>query len=274
MTIQLLGTAAAEGIPALGCNCRVCATARERGGKNIRSRSGALIDNRLKIDFGPDTLYHIHRERLNPTDWRFLVFTHSHHDHCARDELQYLLPGFAPPETARQLQIWGNAAVKAKVESVVAYTGMRLECGLIRAFERYQLGDYTLIPIRANHLTEVPDEEVLNLVIERDGRRLLYACDTGWYPDATWEFLAHMELDLVVLECSFGFQPSDYAGHLDFDRCVEVVALLRKQGTLRPDSRVVLTHFSHHGGVLHEELEARAQAYGILVGWDGMRLTV
>jgi phosphoribosyl 1,2-cyclic phosphate phosphodiesterase len=34
MTIQLLGTAAAEGIPALGCNCRVCATARERGGKN------------------------------------------------------------------------------------------------------------------------------------------------------------------------------------------------------------------------------------------------
>jgi phosphoribosyl 1,2-cyclic phosphate phosphodiesterase len=83
-----------------------------------------------------------------------------------------------------------------------------------------------------------------------------------------------MELDLVVLECSFGFQPSDYAGHLDFDRCVEVVALLRKQGTLHPDSRVVLTHFSHHGGALHEELEARAQAYGILVGWDGMRLTV
>jgi phosphoribosyl 1,2-cyclic phosphate phosphodiesterase len=274
MTIQLLGTAAAEGIPALGCNCTVCCTARERGGKNIRSRSGALVDNLLKIDFGPDTLYHIHRERLNPTDWRFLVFTHSHHDHCAGDELQYLLPGFAPPETARQLQILGNAAVKAKVESVVAYTGMRLECGLIRAFERYPLGDYTLTPIRANHMTEVPDEEVLNLIIERGGRRLLYACDTGWYPDATWEFLANVALDLLVLECNFGLKSSDYKGHLDFDSCVEMVALMRKQGTLRPDSRVVLTHFSHHGGALHEQLEARATPHGILVGWDGMRLTL
>jgi len=274
MTVQILGTAAAEGIPALGCNCEVCRTARERGGKNIRSRSGALIDNILKIDFGPDTLYHIHRERLNPTDWRFLVFTHSHHDHCAGEELQYLLPGFAPPETARNLRIFGNATVKAKVESIVAYTGLRLECTPIRAFERYTLGDYTLIPVRATHMTEVPDEEVLNLIIERDGRRLLYACDTGWYPSETWEFLASIELNLLILECSFGFQASNYKGHLDFDGCLEVVQRMRKQGTLRADSRVVLTHFSHNGGALHEELEARAAPYGIQIGWDGMQLTV
>lgn len=274
MTIQILGTAAAEGIPAIGCNCGVCCTARERGGKNIRSRSGALIDDLLKIDFGPDTLYHIHRERLNPTSWRFLVFTHSHHDHCAGEELQYLLPGFAPPETARNLHIFGNAAVKAKVESIVAYTGLRLECALIRAFESYVLGDYTLIPIRANHITEVPDEETLNLIIEREGHRLLYACDTGWYPEETWEFLTGVELDLLILECSFGFQPSSYKGHLDFDGCLEVVQRMYKQGTLRADSRVVLTHFSHNGGALHEELEARAAPYGILIGWDGMRLTL
>ncbi len=274
MTIQILGTAAAEGIPALGCNCEVCRTARERGGKNIRSRSGALIDNLFKIDFGPDTLYHIHRERLNPTDWRFLVFTHSHHDHCASEEMQYLLPGFAPPETARNLRIFGNAAVKAKVESVVAYTGWRLECMLIRPFERYRLGEYTLIPIRATHMTEVPDEEALNLIIERDGQRLLYACDTGWYPDPTWEFLLGVELDLLILECSSGFLRSDYSGHLDFDGCIEVVNTLRKMGTLRPDSQVVLTHFSHNGGALHEELEARADPHGMLIGWDGMRLTL
>jgi len=274
MTIQILGTGAAEGIPALGCNCEVCCTARERGGKNIRSRSGALIDNLLKIDFGPDTLYHIHRERLNPTDWRFLVFTHSHHDHCAREELQYLLPGFAPPETARNLRIFGNAAVKAKVESVVVYTGLRLECTLIRAFERYSIGDYTLTPVRATHMTEVPDEEVLNLIIEHNGRRLLYACDTGWYPEETWDFLANVKLDLLILECCFGFKPNEYAGHLDFERCLEVVQRLRKQGTLSSRSQVVLTHFSHNGGALHEELEARATPVGILIGWDGMRLNL
>ncbi len=39
MKLKYLGTAAAEGIPALFCNCKHCASARELSGKNIRTRS-------------------------------------------------------------------------------------------------------------------------------------------------------------------------------------------------------------------------------------------
>ena len=49
MKITFLGTAAAEGIPALFCNCQCCTEARRRGGKNLRTRSQSLINDDLLI---------------------------------------------------------------------------------------------------------------------------------------------------------------------------------------------------------------------------------
>ena len=59
MKIKFLGTCAAEGFPAMFCQCPVCEKAREKGGKNIRTRSQAVIDDTLLIDFPADTYMHI-----------------------------------------------------------------------------------------------------------------------------------------------------------------------------------------------------------------------
>ena len=58
MKVHYLGTGAAEGIPAIFCECPVCKTARLKAGKEIRTRTQALIDDELLIDFGPDTYMH------------------------------------------------------------------------------------------------------------------------------------------------------------------------------------------------------------------------
>ena len=57
MKIQYLGTAAAEGIPAIFCDCKTCQKARKLGGKEIRTRSQAIIDDRLLIDFSGRYIY-------------------------------------------------------------------------------------------------------------------------------------------------------------------------------------------------------------------------
>ena len=51
MRLTYLGTAAAEGFPAIFCNCEYCNEARRLGGKNIRTRSQALVNDDLLIDF-------------------------------------------------------------------------------------------------------------------------------------------------------------------------------------------------------------------------------
>src|SRR5699024_7123072 len=50
MKLTYLGTAAAEGFPALFCNCPACREAARLGGRNIRTRSQALINRDLLLD--------------------------------------------------------------------------------------------------------------------------------------------------------------------------------------------------------------------------------
>ena len=51
MKLKYYGTAAAEGIPGLFCNCRVCQNALKKRGKEIKTRSQALLDGKILIDF-------------------------------------------------------------------------------------------------------------------------------------------------------------------------------------------------------------------------------
>ena len=52
MKIKYLGTGAAEGIPAIFCNCSICKNAKNMKGKEIRTRCQAIIDEEIIIDFG------------------------------------------------------------------------------------------------------------------------------------------------------------------------------------------------------------------------------
>ena len=62
MKLTYLGTAAAEGWPAAFCNCDGCRAARRLGGRNIRTRSQALVDDALLLDFPCDAWLHALRQ--------------------------------------------------------------------------------------------------------------------------------------------------------------------------------------------------------------------
>src|SRR4030042_946112 len=56
MRLFFLGTAAAEGYPAIFCNCANCRQARLLGGRDQRFRSALLVNDDLLIDFAPELL--------------------------------------------------------------------------------------------------------------------------------------------------------------------------------------------------------------------------
>lgn len=84
MEIQYLGTAAAEGLPALFCDCETCRKARVAGGKEVRTRTQAVVDRRVLIDFPPDTYAHALSYSLKLGQIQHLLITHSHMDHFFR----------------------------------------------------------------------------------------------------------------------------------------------------------------------------------------------
>ena len=81
MKFKYLGTAAAEGIPALFCKCERCVVARRTGGKNIRSRTQAIVDGSLIIDWPPDAFMHMAQNGIDYTDIESVIITHIHEDH-------------------------------------------------------------------------------------------------------------------------------------------------------------------------------------------------
>jgi phosphoribosyl 1,2-cyclic phosphate phosphodiesterase len=264
MQIRLIGTGAADGIPAFFADSEVSRYARKHGGKDVRTRCAALIDGTIKIDLPPETFMQCVAQGLDPQDWSALVFTHSHEDHCAVSELQYGLIPFTTREFL-EYPIYCNAEIKGLIRA--RYPKWPLEVVETKSFCSFHHEDYTITPFAANHKE---DEDSQNLLFQRSGKTLIYATDTGIWNEPTWAFLRDYQADLLVIECTDGYHPTPYQGHLGLESCIGVVDRLRKQGTLRPDSRVITTHHAHTGGATHSQLKEALAPHGMEPGFDGM----
>ena len=141
MQIHFYGTAAAEGIPALYCSCRVCEEARRLGSKEIRSRHLSTIDRDIQFDLGPDVFYQIHALGLDLRKTRHLIITHHHSDHFTPGVLGTRIHPFAltlendlqviaSPQVMKQLKdsLWDKAtAYRMQLTEAEAYCPLRLD---------------------------------------------------------------------------------------------------------------------------------------------------
>jgi phosphoribosyl 1,2-cyclic phosphate phosphodiesterase len=270
MKIQLLGTSAAEGWPALFCNCSACARARKLGGKDLRSRASLLIDDVLKIELPPDTLHHVLQFGLDLSKLTHLFITHSHKDHFAVDELLYLGPDFAKRKDLQPLRVYGNSNI---MKDVMKLAGEGLDANFheVKPFERIKAGPYDVFPILANHGS---DEHPLNYIVSRHGKHVLFACDTGLYADETWQQVSDLQVDVAIVECTGGPKRIDYKTHMGFPDLLEYKLKAEESGLTGNKTRWVLTHFSHFGGATHEELVELGKPHGIEIGYDGMQIEI
>jgi len=268
MQVKLLGSGSAEGWPGLFCKCRVCCLSRQVRGKNLRTRASAIIDGTLKIDLPPDTLSHVHSFDLDMREVELLLFTHAHDDHLAEKELQYLSWMFLPSGDTSNLRIAGSETVLNKIRQSIDTEQVPLTIEpALRPWETRQIGDWSITPVIPNH---DPSQICFNHIIEREGKRLLYATDTGWYSESTWSFLKSTRLDAIVVEASKGPILDGYEGHLAFPQVIEFINTLRTAGCISMGAPVVTTHHCHLGGMLHDEMVEILEPSGIQVGYDGM----
>jgi phosphoribosyl 1,2-cyclic phosphate phosphodiesterase len=269
LKVLFLGTSAAEGVPALFCGCEVCRMARERGGKNLRTRSSIFIDNTLKVDLPPDTLHHVQTYRLDLSGLQHLLITHTHEDHLALPELSYLVPGFA--YRPLPLTLYGSDDAMRALAYVSNEVREVLEIRRLQPFTPYEIDRYTVIPVLAHHRE---DEQCFNYIVSDGATTLLYMCDTGWYREPTWRYLAGVRLDAVIAECTKAFVDAPYDTHLGLKEVLMLKERLLATGTAHAGTRWAVTHFSHNGRPLQEELEAFCQPHGIEVAYDGWEMAL
>ena len=278
MKIKFLGTVAAEGAPALFCNCAYCKEAIRRGGKDIRTRSQMLVNEDLLIDFPADTYLHKLAYGLDLSKVRYLLITHSHRDHFYPEDLFCHGSQNAYNMVEETMDIYGNQATKDFFELVAQGRAQRdvlatLKWNVVSEFEHVQTARYEFWTLKARHMK---NENALFYLIKQGDKAFLQCYDTGVLFEENYEFLASLgvKIDCVALDCTTGANESTYWGHMGLRECLETVERMRKSDFVKPTTKFVLTHFCHGGIYMHEDYERACAPHNVLVAYDGMDLSL
>lgn len=273
MKLQYLGTAAAEGIPAIFCDCETCIKSRNAGGRNIRTRSQALIDDRLLIDFPADTYMHFLQYNLPLTKIKSCLITHSHMDHLYPKELQMRKKGFANIRESVPLTFFSDKAGFEAINDIIIADDLKddeILVNQIKLYEAFEVDGYKIVALRAAH---DPKSSPVVYLIEKDGKTIFYSNDTSEYPDESMEYLGKLNkpIDLISLDCTEACGDATYVGHLTLDRCIELRKKLIDIGAADENTKFILNHFSHNGkNVLYDDFVKIAAENNFEVSYDGM----
>ena len=281
MKFQYLGTAAAEGWPALFCRCEKCMEALKRGGKDIRTRSQAMVNDDLLIDLPPDTYLHKLQHGLELSKVRDLLITHWHMDHFFARELCNHGGCYSHDMIEPELHVH---CAQGTLDTFLADTGWTMKTceeraivwHILKPYESFTAGRYTVTPLPAKHMLEMKNGEPYFYLIEEGEKSVLYCHDTGIFYDEVWEFLAKREkpLSMLSVDGTYGPAAAGYGGHMGLPENIIVRDRLKEIGLVDENTVCVINHFSHNGGMAHDEFSALAGKEGFLVSYDGMKLEI
>lgn len=274
MRLMFLGTAAAEGVPAVFCNCPTCLNAKAKGGRDVRTRSQILIDDDTLFDFPMDTYMHMLRYKLDLSKVARVFITHSHMDHCYPQEFCMRGGPFAKNMTADKVEVYGNSKVCEMFKSDTAreirpavQDGIDLK--VLRPYDEIFSGNMRIIALPASHTA---GEECLVYYLERGGKGVLLMNDTGVLDKQIYERLEKMRVNvrLVALDCTYGALRHGAGRHMGLFDIVDQKSIMAQAGVITDDTVVIATHLSHNTDLDYDGISTLAAEYGIIVAYDGM----
>lgn len=268
MILKFYGTSGGQGLPALFCDCDTCRRARKAGGRNIMTRSQALLTadskeaERLLIDIPGDTNHHVLSYGLDLQNIGHCIVTHVHGDHFCPEDIA-IRGGFSivTPEKVQRFHLYGSDVTRNRIARILDNDSRgRYAYTVFEPYQTYDAAGWTVTALSANHSEGI---HALNYIIEREGKSVLYATDTA-YPYE--EFFGFMErrtetvFDLIVLDCTWTNSPQ-HIDHMNIDHCLGVAERLQKMGRTRENTRYILTHFAHFGLIYDEIVAVCADIY-------------
>ena len=254
LEITLLGTGTSQGIPVIGCNCKVCTS---RDPKDKRFRTAAYLqagETGLALDVGPDFRMQMLNNGLS--DVRAVLLTHEHNDHISGlDDLRPInfkyrrtIPFYGGDRTLSELERRFYYAFDEHNE----YPGKPQVLAVRIDDQPFEIEGITIHPIPVDH----GDMMVYGYRIGA----MAYITDAKRISKTSKALLTGLDV-LVLNALRFKAHPT----HLTVEEATELFLDLKPK-------RCFLVHISHEMG-LHAEVE-RLLPEGLHLGYDGLKLTV
>ena len=254
MIVTILGTGTSQGVPVIGCACRVCTSTDPR---DQRLRTSALVAHNgkhVQIDTGPD--FRQQMLRAAPPYVDAILYTHEHADHTAGlDDVRPFnfmhrrdMPLYALERVGDELRSRFSYAFAER-----PYPGApMLDLHHIAAGEYFTAAgiEWEAIPVLHGQLP------ILGF---RTGN-FVYLTDVKTLTPEALEQVAGC--DTLVINA---LHHHPHRTHLNLDESLRLIDRIAPR-------RAYLTHLSHNLG-LHAEVE-RTLPPGVFVAFDGLRIEV
>ncbi len=253
MKITFLGTGTSQGIPLIGCQCKVCTSSDS---KDNRLRSSVMIESettRIVIDTGPDFRQQMLREKITKLD--AVIFTHEHKDHIAGlDEVRafnFINKMVMPVYATERVQM----AIKREFAYIFSgedYPGIpKIELKTITD-EIFWVGDLKLQPVNVlHHRLPVKGFRISNFS---------YITDANYISQEEKNKIKGS--DVLVLNA---LRRNEHISHFTFDEAIALAEELKAKKTY-------FIHMSHQLG-LHKDVNLELPQH-IELAYDGLSIEV
>ena len=282
MKLTFLGTGTSQGVPVIGCRCKVCTSTDRR---DNRLRTSAMVETRgvrIVIDAGPDFRYQMLRTGVRQLDAILLTHehnagdflrelgverldmalaTHFHRDHIGGLDDVRAFNFVDYPPTVHKVHIWAAPraleCVRKDFDYAFAqdkYRGVpEIELHEIDTARPFRVGDVEIVSVSGHH------SERFEVTGFRIGP-LAYLTDFKTIEDAEAEKLRGTEV-LAVNALRFALHPS----HFNLE---EALVLIRRVGP----REAYITHMSHEIG-LHAATETMLPE-GVHLAYDTLEIEI
>ncbi len=252
MKITFLGTGTSQGVPIIGCKCKVCISSDPR---DNRLRTSVLLRTESKtmiIDTGPDFRYQMLREQVLNLD--AILYTHPHRDHIAGlDDVRAL--NFIH---RKYMEIYAEESVLNEIRVNFSYAFSDVYAGR----PRLNMNNITNRPFCIDDLEVVP-VRMMHDALPILGFRIHDVCYLTDASSISKEEKKKIKNSKILIVNALRKQR--HPTHFNLE---QALYLIRE---MDPD-RAYLTHISHQMGLHHEVSEELPE--NVFLAFDGLSIDV
>lgn len=258
MKLTFLGTGTSQGVPVIGCRCKVCQSTDSR---DARLRTSALIEvegTTIVIDAGPDFRAQMLRCGLRRLD--AILLTHEHKDHTAGlDDVRAF--NFVDFPEIHPMHIYANHNTLSTITKDFDYAFAQnkyrgvpvIELHEISAQESFMVGNAAVTAIEGSH------SDRFRVLGYRIGK-LAYLTDFNAISSSELRKLEGV--DTLVINA---LRWTEHSSHFSVSEALEVISCVAPR-------RAYLTHMSHEIG-LYDEAQAKLPQ-GVEFAYDGLTINI
>lgn len=254
MKITLLGTGTSQGVPVIGCSCKVCKSDDPR---DERLRTSAMIQSEgvtIIIDVGPD----FRRQMLSNPIERLdaVLITHEHNDHVVGlDDIR--------PFYFRQREGIHYYALERVFQELQQRFPYVFEKNPYPGAPKITMQHLTpSIPFKVKHIEIIPFIVIhgrMEVLCFRIGN-LAYITDASAIPAESMKILEG--IDTLIINA---LRKEPHYSHFNLEQAIKVIDQLSPRQSF-------LTHISHYLGLTEEIQEELPQ--GVYVGYDNLSINI